>query len=147
MHNQDKYAPRRPLEPSLASVRSAISNGSVLLHGLDHRSAWARRLRDLIAASVADLGGPDNVSNHELILIRRAAMLALQCELQEQVWAKERDGQAGPKSLDLYQRTVGALRRTLESLGIRRRAIDITPHPLDYAKRYDRQAEDVEGVA
>ena len=29
-------------------------------------------------------------------------MLCLQCELQEQVWANKRDGQAGPKSLDLY---------------------------------------------
>ena len=71
-------------------------------------------------------------------------MLCLQCELQEQVWAKERDGQAGPKSLDLYQRTTGALRRTLESLGIRRRARDISPNLSTYLASKSREAEDVE---
>src|SRR5688572_12843031 len=123
----NKYVPRHALKPSLRKVRSAISNGSSLLPEIDHRSAWMRRLRDLIADHVSDLGGEAEVSASEMLLVRRAAMLALQLELQEQIWAKERDGQAGPKSLDLYLRATGTLRRTLESLGLKRRLKDVTP--------------------
>jgi hypothetical protein len=50
---------------AMARLRSAISNGSHLLHDLDHRGAWARRLKDLIAGSISDLGGIDAVSEHE----------------------------------------------------------------------------------
>jgi hypothetical protein len=141
----NKPTPRHRLEPSLASVRSAVSNGSTILPDIDHRSAWMRRLRDLINDHVSDLGGLDAISSAEMVLIRRSAMLALQCELQEHHWA-ENDGEASLKQLDAYQRTTGALRRTLESLGLRRRPHDITPDPLEYAKQYDRRAEDAQEV-
>ena len=50
-------------ELSMACLRSAITNGSDLLAGdVDHRSAWVRRLRDLILAHTSDLGGSDNIS-------------------------------------------------------------------------------------
>jgi hypothetical protein len=138
-------ATRKRPEVSLSKLRSGISNGSMLFPDVDHRSAWMRRLRDLISDHVSDLGGPDRVSSSEAILIRRASMLTLQLEMMESRWATEREG---PKSLELYQRTTGALRRTLETLGLRRRPRDITPNPLDYARQYDRlQAEDAEEVA
>jgi hypothetical protein len=45
--------------------------------------------------------------------------------------------------LECYQRVASSLRRLLESLGLRRRQKDITPHPLDYARNYDaKNAED-----
>lgn len=63
-------------------------------------------------------------------------MLCLQCELQEQRWAHN-EGEAGPKSLMDYQRCVNTLRRTLESLGLRRRQRDVTPSLNEYiAKRH-----------
>jgi hypothetical protein len=77
---------RRTTELSLRKVRSAITNGSSVLHDVDHRSAWMRRLRDLIADHVADLGGEDALSTAELALVRRAAMLTLQLELMESRW-------------------------------------------------------------
>ena len=89
--------------------------GAMLFPDVDHRSAWMRRLRDLIRDHVSDLGGPDQVSSSEAILIRRASMLTLQLEMMESKWAAEREGEAGPKSLELYQRTTGALRRTLRN--------------------------------
>ena len=82
--------PRHRLEPSLTKVRSAISNGSLLLHDLDHRSAWSRRLRDLINDHISDLGGADMMSSAEMILIRRASMMCLQSELMERQWADKR---------------------------------------------------------
>ena len=112
----------------MAALRSAISNGSQLFTDhLDQRSAWARRLRDLIADSTNDLGGIEAVSSAEKLLIRRCAMLALQAELMEQNFAKNEDGAASVKALDAYQRTTNTLRRTLELLGLRRRARDVTP--------------------
>ena len=62
----------------------------------------------------------------------------------EHRWATEREGEAGPKSLEHYQRCTNTLRRVHESLGLKRRPKDITPNPLDYARQYDRQAEDAE---
>jgi hypothetical protein len=125
--------------------RSAVSNGSSLLPEIDGRSVWARRLRDLVNDHVSDLGGADLVSTSEMNLVRRAAMLTLQLELQEHVWAVEREGRAGPKSLQLYQQCTNTLRRTLEALGLRRRQRDVTPDLDTYvARHYSRDADDAE---
>lgn len=60
------------------SNRSAVSNRSRILDGVDGRSATARRFRDLIASYEAELGG--NVSDVERDLIRQAAGLTLRAE-------------------------------------------------------------------
>jgi hypothetical protein len=119
---------RKRTTVSLACLRSAVSNGSSLFldKSIDQRGAWARRLRDLISDHVSDLGGEDMVSSAEMALVRRCAMLTLQLELLEQRFANSENGEATPKALDAYQRTVGALRRTLESLGLQRRQKDVT---------------------
>ena len=132
-----KTADRKRLTPSMASFRSAISNGSTMfLADIDERSTWARRLRDLIGDHVCDLGGQDMVSSAEMILVRRASMICLQLEMMESDWANN-DGEASPQALQNYQRCVNTLRRTLEALGLKRRARDITPDPLEYAKRFE----------
>ena len=76
---------------SQTKLRSAISNGSQLLADLDHRCGWARRFRDLLDDHVADLGGQDALSHAEQLLVRRASMLALQCELLEQKFSGHED--------------------------------------------------------
>src|SRR4051794_16161684 len=96
---------RPPSEVTQSKLRSCISNGTSLLAGdVDHRSAWMRRLRDLIADHTSDLGGEDNISEAERRLIRRSAMLCLQLELQEQRWATDAEGEASAKQLEGYQR-------------------------------------------
>lgn len=114
---------------------SRITNGSALLPGnVDGRSTWVRRCKDLIALHTTDLGGPENISVAELSLIRRAAALTVELEMMEASWAEA--GQATPAQLDLYSRTAGNLRRLLETLGLKRRAKDVTPDdPLEYAAR------------
>jgi len=105
--------------------RSRISNGSSLLPGVDGRSTWVRRLRDLINLHLSDLGGEAAVSEGERSIIRRIATLTVELEMLEAGFAVA--GQAQPEQLDLYQRTANSLRRLLESVGIERRARDVSP--------------------
>ena len=105
--------------------RSRVTNGA-LLCGIDGRSAWVRRCKDLVEAYVSDQGGYDNLSTAELTLIRRCAVLATQCEKRELDFA-EANGAASDNQLLVYQTAVNTLRRTLESVGIRRRAKTVGP--------------------
>jgi hypothetical protein len=128
---------RKQPELSLSKLRSSISNGSSLLADVDHRSAWMRRLRDLIADHVADLGGEHALSTGEMALVRRASMLTLQLELMEARW-QENNGEASAKQIETYQRTANTLRRLLESLGLQRRPKDVsTLRPRDLNRLID----------
>jgi hypothetical protein len=116
--------------------RSRVSNGSTILPGVDGRSTWVRRLRDLMGLYLSDLGGDDVVSEAERSIIRRIATLTIELERMEADFAVA--GEARPDQLDLYQRTANSLRRLLEAIGLQRRARDITPDPLEYAARSER---------
>ena len=120
--------------------RSRISNGSSLLPGVDGRSTWVRRLRDLIALHLNDLGGDDDVSEATRSIIRRAATLTTELERMEAAFALA--GEAQPDQLETYQRCANTLRRLLESIGFERRARDITPNN----DRYQRFIEAYERV-
>jgi uncharacterized small protein (DUF1192 family) len=113
--------------------RSRVSNRSAVLPGVDGRSTWVRRLRDLISLHLSDLGGDDAVSEAERSIIRRIATLTVELERMEAEFAVA--GEARPDQLDLYQRTANSLRRLLEAIGLRRRPRDVTPDPLEYAAR------------
>ena len=135
--SRTKYAPSKPLAPSLSRVRAAISNGSSLfLDGkLDERSVWARRFRDMLRAHVSDCGGDENLSEAERSLIRRATTLEIQLELIEQKMAANENGCATSAQLSDYQRAANSLRRILQTLGTKRRAVDVTRR-----EREDREA-------
>jgi hypothetical protein len=113
-------------------ARSALTNGRDVLADIDGRSTPARRLRDLIALFVADLGGDDaGLSEGQLCLVRRAAIMTVLCEQMETKFAL--DG-ASTSSTECYQRTTNSLRRILESRGIHegRKARPVNePHSLD----------------
>jgi hypothetical protein len=111
--------------------RSRISNGSSLLPGVDGRSTWVRRLRDLIGLHTSDLGGDDAVSEAERSIVRRIATLEVELERMEVGFAVT--GQAQPAQLDLYQRTANSLRRLLESVGLERRARELPESLADIA--------------
>lgn len=118
--------------------RSAISNGSTILPGVDGRTAWPRRLRDLMGLHLADLGGDDAVSEAERSIVRRAATLTVELERMETVFALA--GEAQPEQIDLYQRTANSLRRLLEAVGLERRARNITPTVEAYVASINRGA-------
>ena len=113
--------------------RSCITNGSSLLPGIDNRSAWVRRAKDVIAQHLNDLGGEENTSAAERSLVRRAAVLTTEMESLEARFAQ--GGAAKAVDLDLYIRASGNLRRLLEAIGLRRRSRDISPTLSDYFRR------------
>jgi len=107
-----------------SKLRSKVTNGRTLFaDGGDMRTPWARRLRDILSLHLSDLGGDDAVSEAERSIARRAAVLTVELERLEAQFAVS---EATPESLDLYQRTANSLRRLLESLGLKRRARDVT---------------------
>jgi hypothetical protein len=105
--------------------RSRITNGSALLPGVDGRSPWVRRCKDVIGEHLSDLGGMENTTAAERSIVRRAAVLTTELERLEVRFALA--GEADPETLDLYARTSGNLRRLLEAVGLQRRQKDVTP--------------------
>jgi hypothetical protein len=119
--------------------RSRITNGSALLPGVDGRSPWVRRCRDLIAVHLSDLGGEGNTSAAERSIIRRAAVLTTELERLEVKFALA--GAADERDLDLYGRSASTLRRLLEAVGLQRRNMrDVTPSVADYLKHKQQRA-------
>jgi hypothetical protein len=118
--------------------RSRVTNGSALLPGVDGRSPWVRRCKDVIAAHLADLGGTDNTSAAERSIVRRAAVLTTALEVLEVRFAKAGEADAG--DLETYQRCANTLRRLFEAIGLRRRPRDVTPDPLTYAREQQHEA-------
>jgi hypothetical protein len=118
-------------DSQLSKGRSRMTNGSAVLPGVDGRSTWVRRLRDLIALHLSDLGGEDVASEAERSIIRRASTLTVELERLELAFATQ--GEATAEQLDLYQRTANSLRRLLESIGIKRVPRDVTPDLADIA--------------
>ena len=109
-----------------ARTRSAVSNHSDLLPGLDGRSATARRFRDLVNAFVADMGGLDRCSEIRLGLVRRLAAATVQAEMLE---ARMVNGEA----IDISQLCTLASTtvRLSQRLGLERKQRDVTPSLSD----------------
>ncbi len=123
----------RPKDPQ----KSRIGNGT-LLPGVDGRSTWVRRCRELIAAHVSDLGGHDNTSEAERSIVRRAAVLTTQLERLEVRFALA--GEASAEDIDLYARVSANLRRLLESVELKRRQRDVAPSLQEYLRDARRKA-------
>jgi hypothetical protein len=121
--------------------RSAVTNGAIL-PGVDGRSAWARRLRDLIELHVADLGGADNISEAEKAIVRRAATLICELERMEVEFAVAEG--SSESALEVYQRAANSMRRLLESVGLQRRSRDVTPTLAEYLQAARAAAVDAE---
>jgi hypothetical protein len=124
------------------STASRVTNGSALLLNVnpgcvDGRSAWCRRLRDLLEAHVADLGGWSNITAAEAAILRRAVTLCVELERREAQFA--RVGAVDDVALSVYSTASNTLRRLLESLGLQRRAKDITPTLADIIAGLDNE--------
>ena len=124
----------RPNTPrSRATSRRALS-----VAGGDLRKAWARRMLDILDGHIADLGGQDAISQAEISILRRAAVITIELERLE---AKFAEGEASDHQLDLYSRMAGNLRRLLESVGLQRRQRDVTMNLQQYLAARVAQSE------
>jgi hypothetical protein len=106
-----------PLPRSL-HFQSRVTKGKELLPGVDGRTRWARRLHDLVANHVQDLGGPKHVTQSQFALIRAAATTTIILEKWELQFATEQT--VNIADLLGYQTTLNSLRRVLETLGLGR---------------------------
>lgn len=102
--------------------RSRVTNGRELFVEADGRTAWGRRLRDLIEAHASDLGGVGGLSEAQRSLIRRASTIELRLEQLEGDLA-----QGKCADLTAYATAAGHLRRILETLGIERKMRTVVP--------------------
>ena len=114
----------KPIKPN---NRTKVGTGTALFAEGDGRSLWGRRFREIVAAHVADLGRPaEHLSEAQRSLIRRVSTFEIELEKLE-----GRMSMGDDVDLDLYSRVSGQLRRILESLGIERRQVDMTPSLAD----------------
>jgi hypothetical protein len=142
-------ATRQAVPPGTVSAhnRSRVTNGGRLFADatVDGRSAWSRRLRDLIVLHIADLGGETVVTAAEHSLCRRIAAITTELELLERKFAISGDG-AKAADLTLYLTGANTLRRLLETVGLQRRSRDITPTLKDYLDDQTDVIEDTEAA-
>ena len=105
-------------------------------------SAPARRFRGLIAQMAADLGGATALTAAQRQLIKRGAMLSVQCELMEK---SVMDG--GEFNAAAYGVLVNYLVRTLNVLGIKRELRDVTPALHAYIETLPAETQDAAAAA
>jgi hypothetical protein len=127
----EKPAKARRCEPE---IRITPKARLATLASLDGRTVSARRARDLIEAIEADLGG--DLTEGERQLVMRAAVLGALVEDCEARWL-------GGQNVDLgsYLAAVNVQRRVLATIGLERRARDVTPSLEQYARQCGEAAE------
>jgi len=118
---ENSSADRQRSEGLPPRQRSAVTNNRRMFVEGDDRSAWSRRYRDLIIAHTSDLGGAAALSEAQRSLIKRAS--AIEVELEQ---AEGRLSMGDKTDLDAYTRAASHLRRILETLGLERKARDVT---------------------
>jgi hypothetical protein len=101
---------RKPVARTSTTNRSAVTNGSKLLVGIDGRCPSARRYRDLVAAFEAEIGG--NLTEVERGLVKQAAALTLR---SEQMQADIVNG--NPVDADALIRISSTAKRILGAIG------------------------------
>lgn len=109
-------------------ARSRVGTGKALfLDRGDHRTARGRRFRETLTQIIDDLGGPAVLSEAQIQLARRCAMISLACEELEcrsVLHDEEID-------LDLFGQLTDRLGRTFQRLGIKRAADHVASPKLE----------------
>jgi hypothetical protein len=138
---------------SVAALRNGIVNGRFnTLPAIPH-PPWQQRVAAITDGLLADLGGADQVSFQERILIERVSVQILQLELCETQWGERNDGRATDLQQLVYQRGLNSVRRVFETLshGLQRRPRDVTATPSLEQYLRNKQArqepDDVEAEA
>lgn len=125
-HQADKKLARKPKDPAQGKHgkdgRSAVTNGQRLHVERPGNSAWARRYRDILAQIIADISGPEGLSEGQRQLARRAATICISCEKLEGEAAAGRD-----IDLEAFGQLTDRLGRCFGRLGLKRQARDMGP--------------------
>ena len=130
------------MDGSSATNTPRIPDRHELLPGIDGRTTAARVFRDTIEAMVEHLGGVTDVTEPQLLMIRRVAAIEVQLLSLEAAFARslaEQD-EVGFKRMQAYLGMVGRQQRLLEALGLARKPRDITPDLKSYLAQRGQQA-------
>jgi hypothetical protein len=115
----------RPPEAEAKPGRKAKSKAKVrllTLDDLDGRTVAAKRVQETIGAIETDLGGAEGLSTLERALVTDAAILDGMLTDAATHWFNGR-----PVDPTIYCTLLNARRRAAETLGLARRAKDVTP--------------------
>lgn len=111
------------------------------LDGLDQRTRAFQAVNKTIGAIEADLGGSDHLSHAERSLVQRCAILSAMLGDAEAAYLT---GQAiDPAN---YCTLVNAFRRTLETVGLKRVARDVTPSVAEYVAHLKAEEKESAGA-
>jgi hypothetical protein len=111
-------APRADNASRPVNNRAKVSNRSRLHASVDGRTVSARRFRDLVCDFAAPLGGFDNLSEADAVLVREVAAKTIEAEVLQ---AKLANGEATDSNSSV--RVGNVLSRLLAQLERRRRAL------------------------
>src|SRR5215510_6939467 len=115
-------------------VRSAVTNGKRLHVVAPGDTKWARRFRDVLDQIIADLSGPDGLSEGQRQLARRATTIAIACE------RIEGEAAAGNEiDLDMYGTLTDRLGRCFQRLGLKRQERDTGLTLHDIMREHEQQ--------
>ncbi len=107
--------------------RSAVSNRSRVLPGVDGRSSQGRRYVDLVMAYSDELGGEAALTEPQKAMVRHAAALTIEAErIQSAIVRGE------PVDTEQLVRISNVLSRALRGLGIKSRAHNPVPDLASY---------------
>jgi hypothetical protein len=134
--------PTPPSNETKPTRRGRVSNGKTLFLDGDKGTKAERRFRDIAEAITADLGGADRLSEGQKQLIRRCALISVECEKME-----SRSVAGEDIDLDLFGTLSDRLGRTLHRLGLRRVPKVIDPPDLqEYLRgRQNASSKDAPG--
>lgn len=118
--------------PAKRRPRSIAEMDRRTLEKLDRRSVEFQRYEAIRGALISDLGGEAAASTAQAQICDRAAFIAMQLETQQIASLAGED-----IDLRAYGELVDRLRRNLESIGLERRARDITPSLEAYVAAHD----------
>jgi hypothetical protein len=127
---------RADVAPRAPTLRSRVTNGSKMIAGVDGRSADARRYRDLAMSFADDLGGAAVLTEAQRALVRQAAALSVKSEKLQGDMISGKD-----VSDEQLTRVCNSLSRTLNRLGIKKRAVRKLTVPEYLAQRDARRAQ------
>jgi hypothetical protein len=99
---------------------------------LDKRTGIYRQVADEIRAIEVDLGGADRLSTAERVIVSDAALAGAMAADIGVRWLRGEQVQVGE-----YATLVNVRRRNLESVGLQRRANDVTPSLASYLAAHD----------
>jgi hypothetical protein len=122
--------PTRKRQPKSKLAKSNVSNGTRLFLRVpgDNRTSEARRFRDIFDQLCVDAGGWETLSEGQIQLARRCALISIKCETLE-AESMVNDGRI---DLELYGKLTDRLGRCLQRLGIKRTPRDVTPTLAEY---------------